>query len=147
MAKYTYTTHGITVQFDDNSKEILAALANAKDRGLKAIGESGVGYAQQNLRASGAVDTGELLRSIEYQVDENDVYIGTNAKHGPYVEFGTGRYATTGGGTPKDHWVYMDEFGDFHMAFPMPARPYLKPAAADHAAEYRGKLKDSLENA
>jgi hypothetical protein len=41
----------------------------------------------------------------------------------------------------------MDEFGQFHRAYPQKPRPYLKPAAADHSEEYRNTLKESLENA
>lgn len=63
------------------------------------------------------------------------------------VECGTGKYATTGGGTHKESWTYKDEFGNWHKAFPQKARPYLKPAVADHANEFRNLLKSSLENA
>jgi hypothetical protein len=63
------------------------------------------------------------------------------------VELGTGQYATTGGGTTKPSWVYQDEFGQFHRAYPQKPRPYLKPAAADHSEEFRNILKESLENA
>lgn len=41
----------------------------------------------------------------------------------------------------------MDEFGNWHIAHPMRARPYLKPAVADHAAEFKQLLVDSLKNA
>lgn len=143
----TLTTHGITVQFDDNSPEILAALQNAIERGLGAIGTVAVKYAVQNIVEQDAVDTGELKTRINYQVDDEDVYIGTNVEHGIYVELGTGKYALTGGGTPKESWTYMDDFGNWHMGYPMKARPYLVPAARDHTAEYRGILKDSLQNA
>lgn len=63
------------------------------------------------------------------------------------VEFGTGKYSTTGGGTHKESWTYMDEFGNWHIAHPMRERPYLKPAVADHTRDFLNILKDSLENA
>ncbi len=75
------------------------------------------------------------------------IYIGTAVDYGKYIELGTGQYASTGGGTPKPSWVYQDEFGNFHRAYPQKPRPYLKPAVADHAQEYRDILKESLENA
>jgi hypothetical protein len=62
------------------------------------------------------------------------------------VEFGTGKYATTGGGTTKDSWVYQDELGDWHRAYPQKPRPYIKPAAADHGSEYRSILEESMKN-
>lgn len=75
------------------------------------------------------------------------VYVGTNVEYGAYVECGTGQYASTGGGTTKPSWVYQDEFGNWHRAFPQKPRPYLKPAVVDHTAEFRNILKQSLENA
>lgn len=62
------------------------------------------------------------------------------------VELGTGHYASTGGGTTKPSWVYQDEFGRWHRAYPQKPRPYLKPAVADHTAEWRRILVDSLKN-
>lgn len=76
-----------------------------------------------------------------------DIYIGSTVEYAPYIELGTGHYASTGGGTTKPSWVYKDELGNWHRAFPQKPRPYLKPAVADHAAEFWNILKESLENA
>lgn len=75
------------------------------------------------------------------------VYVGTPVEYGVYVECGTGKYASTGGGTHKESWVYQDEFGRWHIAYPQRPRPYLKPAVADHSQEFWNILKQSLENA
>lgn len=75
------------------------------------------------------------------------IYVGTPVEYAIYVECGTGPYATTGGGTTKPSWVYQDEFGQWHRAYPQKPRPFLKPAVADHASEYWKLLKESLENA
>lgn len=154
---HSFSTHGFTVEFDDNSPEVLAALQNAVERGLGAIGEKAVKYAQAEIRkskpyadgkpAKPAIDTSALLQSIDYEVDGDDVYIGTDVEYAPYIELGTGKYALNGGGTPKESWTYKDDFGNWHMGYPQKARPFLKPAAADHTDEYRGLLKESLENA
>lgn len=82
---YIFFIHGLSVQFDDNSEEILNALFNAVDRGLSAIGEAAVDYAQDDC----PVDTGRLKGSITYEVSGEDVYIGTNVEYAPYVELGT----------------------------------------------------------
>lgn len=144
--KHTFTTHGITVAYDDNSKEVLAALKNAVERGLEVIGDTAVEYAVKSITEQGAVDTGDLRNSIARKVVDEDVYIGTNLQYAPYVELGTGKYSLVGG-TPKESWVYQDEFGKWHMGHPMKARPYLVPAARDHTSEYRNILEDSLKNA
>lgn len=166
----------ITVHIEDHSPEIMAALRNAVERGLMAIGEKAETYAKDNIDAQGAVDTGRLRNSITYateghsgqtlkytkemqkagqeatpqsvSVSEPDtVYIGTAVFYGPYIECGTGQYSTVGGGTPKPSWTYQDEFGKWHIAFPQRARPFLKPAVANHTEEFRNILKQSLENA
>lgn len=141
---YEFSTHGITVEFDDNSPEILKALENAVERGLEAIGTTAVRYAQQSLTQQKAVDTGNLRENIEYQVEGEDCYIGTNVKYAAYVEFGTGIYYP-GGRT--DPWVYQDAKGQWHMTHGQPARPFLRPAASEHTPEYRELLIKSLENA
>lgn len=166
----------IVVHVEDHSPEVLAALRNAIERGLAAVGEKVVTHAKDNIESQRAVDTGRLRNSITYATqgtdgqtikftkadqkagrketsetvrvsEENVVYIGTNVFYAPYIECGTGQYATTGGGTPKPSWVYQDEFGQWHRAYPQPARPFLKPAVADHKKEYFDTLKQSLENA
>lgn len=75
------------------------------------------------------------------------IYVGTNVSYGPFPELGTGPYSLTGGGTTKPSWVYQDEFGNWHRAYPQKPRPYLKPAVSDHAQEYWDILRDSLRNA
>ena len=142
-----FSSHGIEVEFDDNSKEVLRALENAVQRGLEAIGETAERYAKEEITRQGAVDTGALRNSINYQVRGDDCYIGTRLKYGRDVELGTGKYAEGGGGTSKPSWVYQDAFGNWHRAYPQKPRPFLKPAAANHGKEYREILKKSLENA
>lgn len=79
------------------------------------------------------------------------IYIGvpgaSGVDYGAYIEFGTGKYSSLGGGTHKESWFYVDEFGVGHIAHPQKPRPYLKPAVADHTQEYLNLLKQSLENA
>lgn len=141
---YKFSSHGIEVEFDDNSEAVLSALRNAVERGLMAIGETAVTYAKKSLTEQKAVDTGRLRNSINYLVRDDEVYIGTNVEYAPYVEFGTGKYADGGRPTP---WVYQDDEGNWHWTEGNPARPYLAPAAKNHTQEYRDLLKESLENA
>ena len=118
MSKHSYSYAGSTVEFEDNSKEILEALHKAGIRGLSAIGETAVDYAQDDC----PVDTGRLKNSITYTVDDSQeaVFIGTNVEYAPYVELGT---------------------------YKQKAKPFLRPAAQDHGAEYRELMNKSLENA
>ena len=74
----------MSVEFKDNSKEVLAALEKAKKRGLEATGLKAEGYAKANT----PVDTGRLRNSITHTADSNAAYIGTNVEYAPYVELG-----------------------------------------------------------
>ena len=130
------------VTFNDYSDEVLQAFEEGALMALERCGLQGEGYAKDLC----TVDTGNLRNSISHKVDPGEpaAYIGTNAEHGGYVELGTGRYATTGGGTPKDHWVYMGDDGKWHIGKPMKPRPYLKPAVANHVGTYRNIFNDEL---
>lgn len=113
---------GNLVIIEDNTKQIEQALNKAIAKALEEIGMRAESAAKKNLTASGAVDTGRLRASVTHQLDTStdSVYIGTNVEYAPYIELGTRK---------------------------MKARPYLRPAASDHADEYRAVLKKNLENA
>ena len=123
-----------TLKIDvDNTDEILGELDDAINRALEAIGMQVENYAKMELEkpkehASAPkgkdiirpnVDTGVLVNSITHQVSpqEQAVYVGTNVEYAPYVELGTVR---------------------------MKARPFLRPAAENHKAEYKAILENEL---
>lgn len=77
MAKKTFSAHGFSYEFEDNSGEIMKALENALERGLEAVGMTAEGYAKRGC----PVDTGRLRNSISNMVKDNDVYIGSNVDY------------------------------------------------------------------
>ncbi|MCQ2106543.1 MAG: HK97 gp10 family phage protein [Fibrobacter sp.] len=135
---------GLEINVNDNSEEVLEALKRAMQRGLTQCGMVAEGYAKLNLTQQKAVDSGDLRKSITFTVKDNDVYIGTNIEYAAYVEMGTGKYVPGG---RKDSWSYQDAKGNWHRTNGMPPRPYLKPAAADHAQEYTAILEAAMRNA
>lgn len=157
------------LRFTDNSEEILRCMAEAKLRALEKCGLKAEGYAKKLA----PVDTGRLRNSISHKVgngadteftytarvdgkkqeytshtvggDEADaVYIGTTVRYAVNVELGTGVHFPGGRQTP---WVYKDAKGEYHMTEGQRAQPFLKPAAADHADEYRSIIQKELRNA
>ncbi len=132
----------MSVEITDNSKEVSAAIKAALLRGLEKCGLVAEGYAKKLC----PVDTGNLRNSITHAVDEQEpaAIIGTDSEYGAYVELGTGIYAEGGGGRPKP-WVYQDAKGNWHYTRGNKAQPFLKPAAADHAIQYRKILEDELK--
>lgn len=108
----------ITIR-EDNTDKVIKGINRAVSAALEKIGLKAETYAKQNITKQGAVDTGNLRNSITHATTKDAVYIGTNVEYAPYVELGTSRG--------------------------MKPRPYLKPAAQDHADEYRRIFKSELE--
>ena len=132
----------MNVEITDNSKEFSGAIHAALLRWLEKIGLVAEGYAKKLC----PVDTGNLRNSITHVVDEQEpaAIIGTDNEYAAYVELGTGIYAEGGGGRPTP-WVYQDAKGNWHYTRGNKAQPFLKPAAADHAIQYRKILEDELK--
>ena len=133
----------MNIQFTDNSKEVSDNIKAALLRGLETCGLVAEGYAKKLA----PVDTGNLRNSITHMVDEQEpaAIIGTDSEYGAYVELGTGIYAEGGGGRPTP-WAYQDAKGNWHYTRGNKAQPFLKPAAADHAGQYRDILESELKN-
>ena len=107
----------MSVTIKDHSAEVSAEFKAALLRGLEKCGLVADGYAKKLC----PVDTGNLRNSITHVVDEQEpaAYIGTNVEYAPYVCLGT-----------------------IHMK----AQPFLKPAVAANANEYRKIIEKELKN-
>ena len=70
--------------YKDNTDEVIAALKNAKKRGLEAIGLTAEGHAKKDT----PVDTGRLRNSIAHAVEDDAAFIGTNVEYAVFVEAG-----------------------------------------------------------
>jgi hypothetical protein len=131
--------------FDDHSDEVLSALDAALARGLEKCGLVAEGYAKKLCNSPGKFGTGALRNSITHTVTnsgERAAYVGTNSEYGVYVECGTGIYYPGGRQTP---WVYQDAKGNWHLTHGQRAKPYIKPAVADHAAQYTRIIEQELK--
>ena len=107
----------MAVTFISHVKEALSAEQAARDMALEIIGGKAETYAKKLC----PVDTGNLRNSITHaQFDDHTEVIGTNVEYAPYVELGTVR---------------------------MKARPYLRPAAENHTAEYKAIIDRCMKNA
>ena len=127
---------------EDHSDEVLSALDAAMARGLEKCGLVAEGYAKKLC----PVDTGNLHNSITHtvtDVNEQAAYVGSNAEYAAYVELGTGVFYPGGRQTP---WVYTDAKGNTHLTHGQRAKPYIKPAVADHAPQYQKIIKSELED-
>lgn len=107
--------------------KIKSDMIKAKDAVLEEIGLKAESYAKALCPVGTPESTGipgykggTLRNSITHTRDKDSAYIGTNVEYAPYVELGTVK---------------------------MKARPYLKPAATDHSAEYKAIAEDLFRNA
>lgn len=104
------------VHIVDNSGAIKNASKAAIAKALADIGAKCETYAKQDC----PVDTGNLRNSLSYSVNIGDNYvdIGTRVEYGKYVECGTSR---------------------------MKAQPFLKPAAENHASEWKSIVENAMK--
>lgn len=101
----------MSVRFISNAPSVLSAENKARAQALEIVG----GKAESYAKALCPVDTGRLRNSITHQqYSEDTEVIGTNVEYAPYVELGTHKMA---------------------------ARPFLRPAAEGHGAEYAAIIK------
>lgn len=159
------------IEITDNSGLVREEFQAACLRALEKCGLKAEEYAK-NLCPVG---TGNLRNSITYLVvvGELKVYIGTNVEYGPYVELGTGKHYPEGG--RQGWWVYVKGSEpkkgdkrqmsktytkaealrimfalrrkglDAHITDGRAAKPFLKPAVADHVSTYKTIIQDELK--
>lgn len=140
----------MSIQFVDNSAEIIAALHDTCERALWRCGEKAEGYAKDLAPGTGT-GTGRLENDISHtefvkSAGGGEMYVGTNVNYAVYQEMGTGKYAENGDGRPTP-WCYQDEQGLWHWTAGNRAHPFIKPAIADHGKTYLNILKDEMRKA
>lgn len=104
---------------------------------------------ERSAKEKAPKNTGELRRSIASKVEQSGgdlvgvVY--TPLEYAPYVEYGTGLFAESGG--RKDvPWFYVDEKGDWHITSGQHPKPYMRPALNENREEILRLLKEGLIN-
>ena len=134
----------VDFKFTDNKADIEAALKEKIYAWLEAIGED----AASTSAKFAPVDTGTLKNSISSAVDEQNqqVFIGTNVEYAIYHEFGTGKYASGGGGRSTP-WAYQDEkTGEWRWTAGVPARHFLQFGCTAHKDQYKQMLEQALKS-
>lgn len=126
-----------SVTITNNTGLVREVLARATEQALEAIGFAAEGHAKDNT----PVDTGLLRNKMTHVVQGDSVYIGTNVEYAPYVELGTGIYASNGNGR-KDPWVYFDEkTKKFRLTRGSKPHHMIRRAATEHTDEYKRLVK------
>lgn len=94
-------------------------------------------------------DTGALRRSITSKVEtEGQEIVGTvftPLEYAPYVEYGTGLFAESGG--RKDvPWNYQDDKGNWHSTSGQKPQPFMRPAFNESREEILRVIKEAFND-
>lgn len=133
------------VKFIDNSGKVKEEFREQLSKAMEACGLAGEGFAKANLTRFPRVDTGRLRSSVSHVSDDQNAYIGTNVEYAPYVELGTGPYATDGTGRKDVPWFYKDENGKGHLSYGMKPSHFLKNAVVEHKEDYVRIIENCLK--
>ena len=98
---------------------------------------------EKSAKQKAPKDTGALRRSITSKVEGNQGIIFTPLEYAPYVEYGTGLFAESGG--RKDvPWNYQDDEGKWHSTSGQKPQPFIRPALEENKALIKQILKEEL---
>lgn len=104
---------------------------------------------ERSAKQKAPKDTGELRRSITSKVETNSTEISgvvfTPLLYAPYVEYGTGLFAESGGREDVPWW-YKDDKGDWHSTSGMKPHPYMRPALEENREQIINVIKEALHN-
>lgn len=146
----------MSIQFTDNSNEVLAALERATRNGLTAIGMTAEGHAKRRLTETvytrtqdtkGYRLTGRLRNSITYAL------AGEKAAINSYGDSEGGEYTYEGTAPNDGDGVYIGTNVVYAAGIETGTRRkaggvhFLQKAVSEHGEEYKQIMKDSLENA
>lgn len=147
----------IEVKFEDHKEEVLAAAKEKIYGWLQAVGEDAASTAANVLTMTDTIDSGRLKNSINWATQEsygdgdapqatpeaNSVYIGTNVDYAVWHEFGTGKYAESGG--RQTPWMFQDKDGEWHWTHGVPAKHYIQFGMTAHQSEYKNMLEQAMK--
>lgn len=144
------------IDFVSHIDTVLKATDAAFERAAESIGQRMETHAKLYVTAGvyespegKYIRTGNLRNSITHDSVSDDhsvtIVVGSPVDYAPYVELGTGVYASDGKGR-KTPWRYQDNKGNWHTTNGMPPRPFLRPAVENHIKEYREVLQQELSN-
>lgn len=129
-------------------EEVLKELEELADTSTAtaAIGKA-CALVERSAKQNAPKGTGELKRSITSKVEaDGDEVVGivyTPLEYAPYVEYGTGLFAESGG--RKDvPWNYKDDEGNWHSTSGQHPHPYMRPALEENREKIIRVLKEAI---
>ena len=145
----TGSVNGIEITVN-NVKEALESMDNVAERILTMIGIKVEKYAKAKCPVGTPESTGKkgyrggtLRNSITFEVEGEELSVGSNVEYAPYVELGTGPNFEA----PPEWLEYTTPRGSGVGHGYVRPRPYLRPAIEEHIDEYKRIAEREMKNA
>lgn len=116
----------------------------SKTQVKKALGKA-CALVEASAKQKAPKGNGDLRRSITSKTSAEEGVVFTALEYAPYVEFGTGLFAESGGRTDVP-WNYQDDAGEWHSTSGMKPTPYMRPALHENREEIKRVIKRELLN-
>ena len=118
------------------------------DKMVAAMGKA-CALVEKEAKSNAPKDTGALRRSISSKVEvEGREVIGTvftPLEYAPYIEYGTGLFAESGG--RKDvPWHYQDDKGEWHSTSGIHPCPFMRSALLDNRNRIKNIIMRGIKN-
>ena len=125
-------------------EEVLGALDDLADTSNlnAALGKACV-LVERSAKQKAPKDKGDLRRSITSKVEGTEGVVYTPLEYAPYVEYGTGLFAESGGRQDVP-WNYQDDEGNWHSTSGQKPQPYMRPALNENREEILRIIKEGL---
>lgn len=135
----------MSIKFD-GLDEILDSLDNLYDMvGYSKGLEKACVLVEKSAKQKAPKDNGELRRSITSKVEDLSGIVYTPLEYAPYVEYGTGLFAESGGRQDVP-WNYKDDEGNWHSTSGMKPQPFMRPALDENRQAILRVIKESISN-
>lgn len=135
----------MSIQFE-GLEEVLDAIDSIDDlpKLERALGQA-CALVERSAKQKAPKGSGELRRSITSKVENGEGIVYTPLEYAPYVEYGTGLFAESGG--RKDvPWCYEDDKGEWHSTSGQHPQPFMRPALNENREQILRILKEALTN-
>lgn len=112
------------------------------DKLKEALGKA-CAIVERSAKEKAPKGTGELRRSITSKIENTEGIVYTPLEYAPYVEYGTGLFAESGGRTDVP-WSYQDDKGNWHTTSGMHPQPYMRPALNENRERIIQIIKEGI---
>ena len=131
-------------------EDVLKGIEDLADtRKLKMAMGKACALVEASAKEKAPKGNGILRNSITSKVDvEGDSVVGvvfTPLEYAPYVEYGTGLFAVSGGRQDVP-WCYQDDEGEWHTTSGQHPQPYMIPSLDENREEIFRILKEGMNN-